>query len=108
MITVANRIPVHPDYAETFEQRFAERLGAVDREPGFVAYRLLRPTKSDEPYVVFTFWESEEHFRAWTESESFREQHAVNRKLGAEAFTAPVKLEIHRVVQQSGAKLVSP
>lgn len=107
MITVANRIPVHPDFAEAFEQRFAERLGAVDSMPGFVAYRLLRPTKEGDPYVVMTFWQDEASFRAWTESDNFKAQHAGDRKLGAEAFTGPVKLEVHEIAQESGASLAA-
>lgn len=102
MITVSNRIPVHPDHAAAFEARFQERSGLVDTMPGFVAYRLLRPAKPDQPYIVLTFWESEDHFRAWTSSEEFREQHRSERTLSAEAFTGPVQLEIHQVVQESG------
>ena len=44
-------------------------------------------------------------FRAWTESDNFKAQHAGNRKLGAEAFTGPVKLEVHEIAQESGASL---
>lgn len=102
MITVCNRIPVHPDHAAAFEARFQERLGLVDKMPGFVAYRLLRPSKPEHPYVVLTFWESEEQFRAWTSSPEFREQHRSERTLSSEAFTGPVQLEIHEVVQESG------
>ena len=105
MITVSNRIPVHPDHAEAFEARFAERLGLVDKMDGFVAYRLLRPTKEDQPYVVLTFWESEEQFRAWTTSDEFREQHKKERRLGPETFTGPVQLEVHQIAQESGAAL---
>ena len=104
MITVANRIPVKPEFAEKFEEAFQKRLGLVDDMPGFVAYRLLRPSKEDDPYVVLTFWESEKHFRDWTQSDNFREQHKKNRMLGDDAFAGPVKLEVHEVVQQSGAK----
>jgi heme-degrading monooxygenase HmoA len=102
MITVSNRIPVRPEFAEAFENRFRERLGLVDQMPGFLAYRLLRPSKPEHPYVVLTFWESEEHFRAWTSSAEFREQHKQERTLGPEAFAGPVQLEVHQVVQESG------
>jgi heme-degrading monooxygenase HmoA len=104
MITVCNRIPVHPDHAEAFEARFQERLGLVDKMPGFVAYRLLRPTKPEQPYVVLTFWESEEQFRAWTSSPEFREQHRSERTLSPDAFTGPVQLEVHQVAQESGQR----
>jgi heme-degrading monooxygenase HmoA len=107
MITVSNRIPVNPEHAEAFEKRFSERLGLVDKMDGFIAYRLLRPTQEDNPYVVLTFWENEEKFRAWTNSDNFKEQHKKDRTLGPEAFAGPVKLEIHEVVQESGAALLS-
>lgn len=104
MITVCNRIPVHPDHAQAFEARFRERAGLVDKMPGFVAFRLLRPSKPEHPYVVLTFWESEEDFRAWTGSEQFREQHRAERALSGEAFTGPVQIELHEVVQESGQR----
>lgn len=103
MITVANRIPVKPEYAAKFEEAFLARLGLVDQMDGFVAYKLLRPSKAEDPYVVLTFWQSEAQFRAWTQSENFREQHKKNRMLGDDAFAGPVKLEIHEVAQESGA-----
>ena len=106
MIVVSNRIPVRPDHADAFEKKFSERLGLVDKMQGFIAYRLLRPTADGAPYVVLTFWESEETFRAWTSSKEFREQHTKDRTLGPEAFTGPVQLEIHEVAQESGAKLL--
>jgi heme-degrading monooxygenase HmoA len=103
MITVANRIPVKPEFAKKFEEAFQKRLGLVDKTPGFLAYKLLRPSKDGDPYVVLTFWETQEQFRAWTQSENFREQHKKNRMLGDDAFAGPVNLEIHEVVQESGA-----
>ena len=107
MIVVSNRIPVHPDHAQAFEKKFAERLGLVDKMEGFIAYRLLRPSKDETPYVVLTFWENEETFRAWTSSKEFREQHTKDRTLGPDAFTGPVQLEIHEITQESGAKFMS-
>ena len=50
MIAVMNRIPVNPEYAEAFEARFADRSSLVDQMPGFVSYRLLRPTNPDESH----------------------------------------------------------
>jgi len=66
---VMNRIPVHPDFSEAFEERFRRRAGAVDRMPGFIRTMVLRPENGDDPYVVLTMWESKEHYIAWTQSE---------------------------------------
>jgi len=107
MITVANRIPVKPEAAKDFEETFRKRLGHVDNFEGFVAFRLLRPSKPEDPYVVLTFWEKEENFRAWTQSDDFKEQHKGSRETAEAVFSGPVKIEIHEVVQESGASLLS-
>lgn len=98
MIAVANRIPVNPEHYEAFEKRFAERAGEVDHMPGFVAFRLLRPTEEGQPYIVLTFWESHAHFKAWTESEEFKQGHARSSTLPEGTFTGRPTLEIHEVI----------
>jgi heme-degrading monooxygenase HmoA len=98
MITVANRIYVHPTFAKDFEERFRQRAGEVDKMAGFVANYVLRPQTEDDPYVVLTFWESQAAFEAWVNSDAFRKGHARSSTLPQEAFTRPNKLEIHEVV----------
>ena len=58
MITVANRIYVSPEYRDQFEERFRNRARLVDGMPGFVSNQVLRPVNEDDPYIVFTLWES--------------------------------------------------
>jgi heme-degrading monooxygenase HmoA len=99
MFVVANRIPVTDGHEEAFEERFAERSGAVDDQPGFVSFELLRPVDADH-YVVLTHWESEADFEAWTDSEAFREQHAGDTPEGM--FAGHPDLEKHEVVEATG------
>ncbi len=101
MVAVANRIYVHPDYAEAFEERFRNRAGEVDKMPGFLFNQVLRPSRAGEPYVVLTYWERYENFEAWTSSEAFREGHARSGSLPGEAFTKRNVLEIHQIIQDS-------
>lgn len=101
MIYTANRIPVNPDYAVQFEERFASRAGLVDRMPGFLWNQVLRPVTEGAPYIVLTAWESMEHFRAWVDSEEFKQGHARSGSLPSEAFAGRSQLEIHEVVQSS-------
>jgi len=98
MIVVMNRSPVAPGFGETFEERFRNRAGLIDQEPGFIRNEILRPLKSDY-YIVKTYWRSREDFERWTNSDSFRQAHA-NRP-PAEMFTGPNVLEIHEVIQQT-------
>lgn len=92
VFVVMNRIPVKPEYAEQFEEVFRTRARLVDRMPGFLRNLVLRPQNPEDPYIVMTFWESEEAFRAWTESPEFREGHG-RRILPKEAFRGPNRLE---------------
>ncbi|MDO4240412.1 antibiotic biosynthesis monooxygenase [Micrococcus sp.] len=60
-----NAITVPEGAGPELEKRFAARKHAVDQEPGFEGFQLLRPTAGADRYFVVTTWASEEHFAAW-------------------------------------------
>lgn len=101
MIVTCNRIPVNPEHADAFEARFADRASLVDGMAGFISFQLLRPLAPDQPYVVMTFWESEAHFKAWTESAAFKEGHARSGTLPAQTFMGHPVLERYEVIQST-------
>ncbi|MDW8018235.1 MAG: antibiotic biosynthesis monooxygenase [Thermus sp.] len=101
MFVVMNRIPVKSEYADRFEEVFRTRARLVDQMPGFIRNLVLRPKDPEDPYIVMTFWESEEAFRAWTESPEFREGHARSSTLPKEAFRGPNRLETFSVFLDS-------
>ena len=101
MITVANRIYVSPEYREEFEERFRNRARLVDGMPGFISNQVLRPVNDDDPYIVFTLWNSRKDFENWVDSEEFRKGHAQSGTLPKEAFTQSNKLELHEVFLDS-------
>jgi heme-degrading monooxygenase HmoA len=103
MIVVCNRIPVNPQHAAAFEDRFADRASLVDGMPGFASFQLLRPQNDGDPYVVMTFWETEADFRAWTESDEFKEGHARSGSLPPETFMGHPKLEMYEVIQSTAS-----
>ena len=71
-----NAISVPDGAGPALEGRFAQRLGAVDNQPGFEGFELLRPTGDNETrYFVVTHWESEEAFEAWVSSREFEQGH---------------------------------
>lgn len=110
MFVVTNRIPVAEGHEEAFEDRFRNRAHLIDRAPGFVKNLVMRPVQrrfnhqtgewEEKPeqgfYLVQTYWESEQAFWDWTNSESFRIAHS-NRP-PAEMFAGSNVLEIHRVI----------
>lgn len=60
-----NAIHVPEGAGPELEARFAARKHAVDGEPGFEGFQLLRPVAGDSRYFVVTQWETEESFAAW-------------------------------------------
>jgi heme-degrading monooxygenase HmoA len=60
-----NAVEVPEGAGEELEKRFAARAGAVDSEPGFLGFELLRPVGGDNRYFVYTRWESDEAYQAW-------------------------------------------
>lgn len=97
MIVVANRFEVAEGRTEEFVERFRESAGTVAGRPGFLKFELLTPVDADV-HVAMTYWESEEEFRAWTESEEFRDAHAGEPPAGL--FEGPPELEVHEVAYE--------
>lgn len=71
-----NVLEVPEGMGPMLEERFSKRAGEVDRTPGFEAFELLRPTDGSNRYFVYTRWESQEAFEAWTTSREFQRGHA--------------------------------
>ena len=93
---VANRVPVHAEFRAAFEERFRQRAGEVERQPGFVRMEILRPEDPEGYYVVLTHWESKEAFNQWVGSDDFKAAH--RNPMPAEAFRGPGALERHEVI----------
>ena len=85
MFVAINVLAVPPQMRETLEQRFAARAGEVDKMDGFQAFELLRPVGGQDHYLVYTRWDSQEHFQAWLESQAFGQGHAQHASGGPAA-----------------------
>lgn len=110
MFVVTNRIPVSAGHETDFEERFRTRAHLIDQSPGFIKNLVLRPVQrrfnhqtgqweertEQSFYLVQTYWESEQAFWDWTNSEAFRLAHS-NRP-AAGMFAGPSVLEIHEVL----------
>ena len=74
-----------------FEQRFRERAGQIDKQPGFVRMQVLRPDSPDTPYLVQTTWQDRQAFEAWVGSEDFKLAH--RNPMPKEAFDGEGRIE---------------
>ncbi|WP_369054710.1 antibiotic biosynthesis monooxygenase family protein [Kineococcus terrestris] len=73
-----NAIEVPEGGGAELERRFAHRMGAVEGTPGFLGFELLRPVGGETRYFVYTRWETEDAFEAWS-SGGARAAHAGER-----------------------------
>ncbi len=94
-----NAISVPTDGGPELEARFRKRLGAVDEQPGFLSFDLLRPTgENEQRWFVVTRWESDEAFKAWVGSAAFRHGHAKSEGGGPPVATGSEILEFDVVL----------
>lgn len=70
-----NAITVPEGSGDELARRFAARAGAVDDQPGFEGFELLKPTDDRLTWLVVTRWADEESFQAWMSSPSFGHGH---------------------------------
>jgi heme-degrading monooxygenase HmoA len=70
-----NYIRCKQEYRARFEELFGTRAHAIDRMAGFIDMHVLRPQTDDGEYLIVSFWETEETFKAWTQSPEFLEGH---------------------------------
>ncbi len=71
---VMNYIPVKSDSRKLFEDRFLDTIRSIEKEPGLVAFRLLRPLQ-DETYIALTEWTGPHSFEAWKASNTYKIVH---------------------------------
>ena len=70
-----NAITVPAEGGDELARRFAARAGAVDNQPGFEGFELLRPTDERRTWLVITRWANEGSFQAWVSSPAFGQGH---------------------------------
>jgi len=70
-----NAITLPADDGGELARRFAARAGAVDGQPGFEGFELLKPTDERNTWLVITRWTDDESFNAWVSSPAFGHGH---------------------------------
>lgn len=78
MYIAMNRFRVAPGSEEAFEDIWKSRERRLDEMKGYIEFHMLKGPKAEDHtlYASHTVWESQEDFKAWTQSEQFRAAHA--------------------------------
>jgi heme-degrading monooxygenase HmoA len=74
-LVAINYISCQEHYRSRFEELFKSRAHAIDRLPGFRNMHVLKPQEEGGNYLIVSYWDTEEQFRAWTKSPEFIEGH---------------------------------
>jgi heme-degrading monooxygenase HmoA len=98
MFVVTNRIPVNEAYRDEFETLFRNRARLVDQMSGFIRNEVWRAREGND-YLVTTYWHDEASFRAWTESDAFKQGHGFGGS--REMFAGRPTLESFDVILSS-------
>ncbi|VAX01979.1 hypothetical protein MNBD_GAMMA22-2589 [hydrothermal vent metagenome] len=93
---VANRVFVKQEYCQEFEQRFRDRSGQIDKQPGFIRMEVLKPKSENTPYVILTLWHDEQAFNNWVGSDDFKMAH--QNPMPKEAFIDGGGLEQYELI----------
>jgi heme-degrading monooxygenase HmoA len=75
-----NAITVAEGSGDELARRFANRAGAVDGQPGFEGFELMKPTDDRLTWLVVTRWADEASFDAWVNSPAFGAGHQSEAK----------------------------
>ncbi len=82
MIVVMTKFPINPQYAKDFEERAKETFGekGLTDQKGFIKMNILKPlpvppNPNNNVFIIETYWEDLDSFKAYTESEAFKEAH---------------------------------
>ncbi|MBN8291454.1 antibiotic biosynthesis monooxygenase [Rhodobacter sp. NTK016B] len=105
MYLAMNRFTVPAENAAAFEGMWLGRDSRLNELEGFVEFHMLKGPEEDGKilYASHTVWESEEHFRAWTRSQQFRDAHARAGKDGLKLHEGAPRFEGFTAIQQLGA-----
>ncbi len=93
-VIIINAITVPEDGGDELARRFGARAGAVDGQPGFEGFELMRPTDGRREWLVVTRWKDEASFQAWTASPAFAHGHANADKPAAHGGPVSVASEV--------------
>jgi heme oxygenase (mycobilin-producing) len=65
MITVLSRFVVANGMEAEVRNAFVSRPHLVENAAGFLRLEVLSPAEDPKEFWLLTYWETEEHFRAW-------------------------------------------
>lgn len=76
MFVSINHLTVQMAHAGEVSKRFDAVKSHLANSQGFLKFRLLKPHAADSRWLVYTEWESQEHYADWKASADFARMHS--------------------------------
>ncbi|KQL33244.1 antibiotic biosynthesis monooxygenase [Psychrobacillus sp. FJAT-21963] len=76
---VLQHIPLSDEGRPIFEYQYTKLTETVEKEPGFIALRVLKPLKSDT-YIILTEWSGPNSFEVWKKSNPLNFDHVADKQ----------------------------
>ncbi|WP_375537410.1 antibiotic biosynthesis monooxygenase family protein [Alteribacillus sp. HJP-4] len=80
MYVVMNELEVPEQAKGGMKQRFGKSAENMTKVPGCLDFMFLEQEGESEKLVVFTKWESKEHYEDWLHSDAFKKAHQEKRE----------------------------
>ncbi|RSL34333.1 antibiotic biosynthesis monooxygenase [Salibacterium salarium] len=75
MYVVMNELHVPDEAKEAMQNRFGNSVENMKNIPGCLDFMFLEENKENGKQVVFTKWESKQHYEDWVNSDAFKKAH---------------------------------
>ena len=81
MVTILSRFVVANGMEADVCEAFANRPHMVENAPGFLRLEVLSPADDPKEFWLFTYWETEQHFRDWHKHHLHDSHHMIPKGL---------------------------
>lgn len=101
MYVVMNELHVPKQAKEELSNRFGNAAENMKKVPGCLEFMFLGNEDEDGKQVVFTKWETKEHYEEWLHSDAFKRAHKEKRESKEKGPTTGNELNAYTVIHQS-------
>ena len=98
---VMNELHVPKHAKEEIARRFGKSAENMKKVPGCLEFLFLDNEEEDGKTVVFTKWESKEHYEAWLHSDAFKNAHQEKRESKEKGRATGNELNAYRVIHHT-------
>ncbi|RSL30519.1 antibiotic biosynthesis monooxygenase [Salibacterium salarium] len=89
MYVVMNELHVPDEAKEAMQGRFKKGVENMKNVPGCLDFMFLEENQENGNQVVFTKWESKQHYEDWVNSDAFKKAHQGQDNQNSEKEKSP-------------------